>query len=75
MAPSSDDLGELLRRKDPWGYYIVPAKRDALRELPSNLLEALDVEDVGDIILLRTRSRALARKIAGILLRKRLLAQ
>ena len=75
MAPSSNDLGELLRRRDPWGYYVIPAKRDALKKLPSNLLETLNIEDAGDVILLRTRSRALARKIAGILSRKRLLAQ
>ncbi len=75
MAPTNNDLGELFRRKDPWGYYVIPAKRDALSELPSDLLKALNIEDAGDVILLRTRSRALARKIALILLRKSLLAQ
>ena len=62
---------DVLRRRDPQGYYVPTARREA-REL----LEMFDVsiEDAGSFLLVRVRSRSLAQKICEVLLRKGLLS-
>ena len=59
-------LRDILARKDPEGYYVIPAKREALEHLES-LLKDLSIVEAGDIVLLRTRSRRVAERIAVIL--------
>ena len=66
-----DACVDLLKRRDPQGYYVLTAKREALE-----LLEVLDVivEDAGSFLLVRVRSRSLAQKVCEMLLRKGLLS-
>jgi len=63
----------ILSRRDPQGYYVIPVKREAL-----DLIRAYDVasvEEVGDVALVRVKSRRLARELASRLLKKGLLAR
>ena len=63
-------VDDILRRRDPFGYYVIPAKREALEVIPGELVERLVVEEAGELVVLRTRSRSVARQVA-VLLAKR----
>ena len=61
---------KLLGKRDPSGYFIIPARRQALELLDKIISNQTDiaVEDVGgDIVFLKTRSRALAQKLLKLL--------
>ncbi|WP_167827785.1 hypothetical protein [Pyrolobus fumarii] len=63
-----------MSRKTPDGSYLVP-----LRNTPEavKLLEnfnGVSVEDAGDVLLVKTRARSVAERIAVLALKKRLLA-
>jgi len=61
--PRSDLVKEYLR-PDPRGYYIIPATRQDLEKLPESLRKQVEVEEVSGIeIVMKTRSRAIAKKI------------
>jgi hypothetical protein len=66
-----DACVDVLRRRDPRGYYVLTARREALE-----LLRMFDVivEDAGSFLLVRVRSRSLAQKVCELLLRKGLLS-
>ncbi len=63
-------LREVLSKRDPQGYYIVPAAREGLKALSKELLEQVLVEEAGDVVLIRTKSRRVAEAVARILLSK-----
>lgn len=63
---------DILSRRDPHGYYVIPAKEEA-RDLVKG--PGVVVIDVGEGILIKTRSRSQAAKILRILYRKGLLAE
>ena len=63
-------VDDILRRRDPFGYYVIPARREALEVIPGELAERLVVEEAGELVVLRTRSRSVARRVA-VLLAKR----
>ncbi len=63
-------IDELLSRRDPMGYYVLLAKREAL-ELLKDM--GVEVEEAGELVVVKTRSRSLARKTAKILAEKKLL--
>ncbi|RLE80120.1 MAG: hypothetical protein DRJ36_02575 [Thermoprotei archaeon] len=52
---------ELLWRRDPQGYYVIPAKRDALKVL--KISKDIIVEEAGTLVFIKTRSRRLAKRI------------
>lgn len=63
-------LLKLIGKRDPSGYFVIPARQQALEILdkivedPSNVI----VEDVGGgMIFLKTKSRTLAQKLLKIL--------
>ncbi len=62
----------LLARRDPEGFYVVPARRGALQLLEG--LEGVVVEEAGDTVFVRARSRRVAEKVARLLARRGLLA-
>ena len=66
-------LRDLLSRRDPHGYYVIPARPEA-RGIVEGLSggEAIIV-DAADVILVKVRSRSTASKILRVLNRKRLL--
>ena len=68
-------LRDLLGRRDPHGYYVVPvASRfaDEVKRLVEQLKGAV-VENAGDIIIVRVRSRSVAARIAKWALRRKAL--
>lgn len=67
-------IRELLSRKDPQGYYVIPCKLDILRFLEKHNIESIVVEEIGDIVLLRIKSRRVAEYLAFIALKQGLLA-
>jgi hypothetical protein len=67
-------LRDLLSRRDPHGYYVIPARPEA-RSIVEGLAggEAIIV-DAADVILVKVRSRSTASKILRVLNRKGLIA-
>lgn len=61
-------IRQLLSRRDPQGYYVVPVSREFAERLGS-LCDVL-AEEAGDVVVLRTRSRRLAKLIAEKALRE-----
>lgn len=70
-------LKEILSRKDPFGYYVVVAinsvetKNSILKYKNTQLL----VEELGDTIILRCRSRRVVEEVVRKLVSKKLLAE
>ena len=63
-------VDDILKKKDPSGYYVIPARRGALEVIPGELAERLVVEEASELIVLRTRSRSVARRVAVLLARR-----
>lgn len=61
-----------LERRDPNGYYVIPAKAEALKFIERFEGEK-QVETVGDIVYVRVKSRSLALEILKALNSKGLL--
>ncbi|HIQ23608.1 MAG TPA: hypothetical protein EYH50_00995 [Pyrodictium delaneyi] len=66
-------IEDILRRPDPTGYYVIVLRRDDGR---ANIVDAIlekyrgkvVEETLGDIIVIRTKSRRIARDIARLAL-------
>ena len=63
---------EILSRRDPHGYYVIPAKEGAERIVSG---PGIIVVSVGDGVLIKTRSRSMALKLLRILHKRGLLAE
>lgn len=61
----------MLGKRDPQGYFVIVAKRDALNLLPKGVL----TEEVGDEVIIRVKSRSLALKLLKKLKKEGLLAE
>ncbi len=59
-------IDDMLRRRDPQGFYVIPIDRKGYGQLTGILSGERDVEveEVGDVIVVRVRSRSLAARIA-----------
>ncbi|KSW11915.1 hypothetical protein CF15_03720 [Pyrodictium occultum] len=60
-------VDEILRRPDPSGRYVIVVRRTSTSwEELKKLLKGygLEVEEAGDVVILRTRSRRIAREVA-----------
>ncbi len=55
-------VDDIISRKDPQGYYVIPAKKDALKFL--KIGSGVLIEDVGDFIIIRVKSRRIAERMA-----------
>ncbi|MEM1831744.1 MAG: hypothetical protein QXJ64_08405 [Thermosphaera sp.] len=66
-------LCSILSRRDPNGYYILVADKKCLELLKQSRRALIIVEEIGDSVILKTRSRSAAERIARLLLAKRLL--
>lgn len=60
-------------RRDPQGFYVVIAKREALSAIAG--LEGVVAEGVGDTVVLKTKSRRIALKLHTLLSSKGLLVE
>ncbi len=63
---------EILSRRDPHGYYVIPAREEA-RTLAHG--PGIIVVDVGEGVLIKTRSRSQALRLLRILHKKGLLVE
>jgi len=66
-------LREILQRPDPQGYYVVPLRYSpSCEEALENLVQdrRILLERLGDTLLLRVKSRSLARRLVETLARR-----
>ncbi|RLG76846.1 MAG: hypothetical protein DRO12_03685 [Thermoprotei archaeon] len=62
-------------RPDPSGYYVVVAKKELLQYIPPDILFKVKVETVdAETIIVRTKSRSVAKKLVEVGLGRKLLA-
>lgn len=66
-------IREVLSRRDPQGYYVIPADRRAVDDVRKHFTHGLRIEEAGDVVLIRVTSRSLAEKITKFLASKGLL--
>lgn len=77
MARQPHYLRDLLRRRDPHGYYVIPVKPEGRRfveELAKKKTGEIVVINAVDVILVKVRSKSLANKMLRVLNQKKLIA-
>ena len=58
-----EEIRSILSRKDPQGYYVIVAEVSA-RDLVKEWEKDVRIEEVGDRLIIRTRSRRIAERLA-----------
>jgi len=66
-------LGDYLSRRDPHGYFVIPAKPEAKKIAENIGGKDAKIVDASSVILIRVKSRSKAEKLLKILWRKGLL--
>lgn len=66
-------LRELLSKRDPLGYYVIPVGRNALELLEQRYGGSFVAEEAGDTVFIKVASRSSAERIARFLLSRGLL--
>ncbi len=66
-------LRDLLSRRDPHGYYVIPASPEARKVVEGIAGSEAIIVDAADVILVKVRSRSTAVKLLRVLNRRRLL--
>ncbi|MCD6300689.1 MAG: hypothetical protein J7L82_01300 [Staphylothermus sp.] len=56
-------MKNLLGPKDPEGYYVIRAPRNLLSQVVNKYGDAIEIIELGDEILIRTKSRRVALQI------------
>lgn len=75
MLSDTGVLRDILSRRDPHGYYVIPARPEAWDLVsPLSGRDGVVIVEYGDVILVKTRSRSLASRIARMLASRGLLA-
>lgn len=66
---------EIISKKDPFGYYIILASNNAeTRSILEELkCKDLSIDEIGDILIIRCRSRRIAERLIRLLASKNLL--
>ena len=70
-------LRDLLSRRDPHGYYVIPVRpegREVVERIAGKRQGEVIIVDAVDVILVKVRSKSLASKILRILNQKGLIA-
>ncbi len=76
MSERISVLVDILSRRDPHGYYVIPAKEEALPILSRFATRpGVILVEYSDMVILKTRSRSLAERVARILAREGLIAE
>ncbi len=57
-------LEEILSRRDPHGYYVIPIAPEGLEALRRRLPEGAVIVEAGDVVLVKVRSRSAAARLA-----------
>jgi hypothetical protein len=66
-------LRGILSRRDPHGYYVLVADKRCLEVLKQNQRATIIVEEIGDSVIIKAKSRSVAERIARLLIAKGLL--
>ncbi len=61
---------DIIRRKDPKGYYIIPAEKGVLKFIKD---KDILIENLGTYVILRTKSRRVAERLARMFAEKDLI--
>ena len=70
---SAPRLGDYLSRRDPHGYFVIPARPEA-KSIAENLGgKDAKIVDATDVILIKVKSRSKAEKLLRVLWKKKLL--
>ncbi len=69
---SSRIIEEILSSKTPDGYYVIPARKGA-KEFLEEMGEAILLWSGGETVIIKVKSRSLAKKIIRILAKNKLL--
>lgn len=72
MTSIDEQIKELLARRDPKGFYVIPSDRSSI-DLVRHFYNDVEFEEVGDLVLIKTRSRRVAERIARILIQRGLI--
>lgn len=64
MKPLQDVLQDILSRRDPHGYFVIPVDPDRVDEVLRGVNTEVLAVYANDAVLLKTRSRGLAAKLA-----------
>ena len=66
-------LREILSRRDPHGYYVIPALAEAALEVEKLGVEGVKLDFSGELVYVKVRSRSAAARIARHLARLNML--
>ncbi len=76
MLSAEQLIREILSRRDPHGYFVIPAKPEAYAIIEKYASKpGVVIVEYNDVIIVKTRSRSLAEKIARKLLHAGLLEE
>ncbi len=67
-------LEEILSRRDPHGYYVIPVDAEGFEKIRGSLPEGAVVVEAGDVVLVKVRSRSAAARLARLAERLGILA-
>ncbi len=67
-------LRDILSRRDPHGYYVIPALAEAADEFEKLGIDGVKIDFAGDTVFIKVRSRNAVSKIVRHLARLNLLA-
>lgn len=68
MTSEERIIREYLSKRDPRGYYIIPATKGC-EELLTNI-SGIELEEAGNTVFIKTKSRSTAEKILRILIKR-----
>ncbi len=68
-------LQDILSRRDPHGYYVIPVDPDGFERLRGRLPKGAVIVEAGDVVLVKVRSRSEASKLARLAARLGVLAE
>ena len=64
---------EILSRRDPRGYYVIPADKKCVELLEK--FKGIELEEAGDTVFIKTKSRSIAEKVARMLIQRNMLKE
>lgn len=66
-------LRSVLSKRDPHGYYVLVADKKCFEVLKQNQRATIIMEEIGDSVIIKAKSRSVAERIAKLLIAKGLL--
>lgn len=63
-------IQEILSKRTPDGYYLIPADRKGLVAIRTRFSVNFEIEELGDVVVVKVKSRNIAEKITRYLVLK-----